>query len=255
MLEFKNVSYGWDERHFLQNNLNLKFEERKIYVILGPNGCGKSTFIQLLQNRNVFYKGEILLNQKNLNTFSVNQIARNLICVGQNNDQCINMKVLDFIVTGFYPYLNIFQSPADKHLNEAMRIMESLKIEEWSSRTIASLSGGEFKQVLLARCLTGSRKIILLDELELALDYANQIKFTRTVRQLQESGKCIILISHNPNLALALKSQVLMFGKDLPYLFGDSEGIVTRENLRKYFNIEVIETCNEEHGLVQFVPQ
>ena len=34
MLEFKNVSYGWDERHFLQNNLNLKFEERKIYVIL-----------------------------------------------------------------------------------------------------------------------------------------------------------------------------------------------------------------------------
>ena len=64
MLEFKNVSYGWDERHFLQNNLNLKFEERKIYVILGPNGCGKSTFIQLLQNRNVFYKGEILLNQK-----------------------------------------------------------------------------------------------------------------------------------------------------------------------------------------------
>jgi ABC-type cobalamin/Fe3+-siderophores transport system ATPase subunit len=63
-----------------------------------------------------------------------------------------------------------------------------------------------------------------------------------------------VLISHNPNIALSLKSSVLLLGQGRPALFGTAESVVTRENLQSYFGINVIETCSSEHNLVQFVP-
>ena len=244
MLEFKNVAYGWSGRNILQTGLELSFAGAQVYVILGPNGCGKSTFFNLLQNRGVFHTGEIILDQKNLRQYSPNELARKMIVVGQSCDQNI----------GFYPYLNVFQAPSREHLKQAQDILSFLEIGQWAKRSVSTLSGGEFKQVLLARCLTGERGIILLDEIDLALDFANQIKLIRIIRKLRDSGKCIVLISHNPNIALSLKSSVLLLGQGRPALFGTAESVVTRENLQSYFGINVIETCSSEHNLVQFVP-
>ena len=254
MLEFKNVAYGWSGRNILQTGLELSFAGAQVYVILGPNGCGKSTFFNLLQNRGVFHTGEIILDQKNLRQYSQNELARKMIVVGQSCDQNISMKVIDFVITGFYPYLNVFQAPSREHLKQAQDILSFLEIGQWAQRSVSTLSGGEFKQVLLARCLTGERGIILLDEIDLALDFANQIKLIRIIRKLRDSGKCIVLISHNPNIALSLKSSVLLLGRGRPVLFGTAESVVTRENLQSYFGINVIETCSSEHNLVQFVP-
>ncbi|MGN1357452.1 MAG: ABC transporter ATP-binding protein [Succinivibrionaceae bacterium] len=246
MLSFSDVSYGWSEKQLLQKNLTFDLKEGSINVLLGTNGCGKSTLFSLLGGERIFHKGDIRCLGRNFADFTIRERATTFGIIGQRPANYGAMNVLSYMQTAWYPFLSIFAHPGAEERRGSLESLEKLGILQWKDRPLQQLSYGEMRLVQLARALVGGRKILLLDEVDSALDFANRIHFSDVIRSLVREGKVVFMITHDPNLALALESQVLLLGKNTPSLFGSSRDVITPENISRFFGVKVIKTrsCN-----------
>ncbi len=255
MLEFNDVSYGWSKDQILQQHLNLQLTEGTITTVLGCNGCGKSSLFSIFAQPRLLLGGSVCVMGHDMRDLSLRELFSKMAIVAQNTSITYPYSVLEYVLTGWYPWLGLMGSPDKSQRLAAVAVLQRLGIDSWQARTINTLSGGEFKLVQLARALIGDRRIILLDEIDSALDFANQMRLIQHLRRLEQSGAVVMLISHNPNLALTLKSQVLLLSSHLPYQFGSAEHIVNPHILSQYFGVNVGQIEDPASGYRQVIPQ
>lgn len=82
-------------------------------------------------------------------------------------------------------------------------------------------------------------KIIILDEPESGLDYKNQMVILNLIKSLAESGVIIVMNTHYPDHALSISNKCLLLNYDKTYKFGPTRQVLTRENLKKSFSVDV----------------
>ncbi len=251
MLSFRNVSYGWNKDNLLQQHLSFDLKKGSITCVLGTNGCGKSSLFALLSGATLFFTGKIECVGSDFASLTSKERATNISVISQSTPERHSLTVLSYVLTGWYPFLGFLSHPSKKEFDLSITNLKKLGIYHWKDRFIEELSGGEFKLVQLARALCGNRPILLFDEVDATLDLANKIKLMKLIKDLALSGTSILMITHDPNLALALHSKVLMLGKHQESLFGDATEIITPNNLSKYFGIKVIKTKDDTEKLIQ----
>ena len=216
-------------------DLNLSIEDGTITVLLGLNGCGKTTFIKLLAGLLKADSGEILYADKNVFGLSMRERSNIFAYVPQKTYSADDYFVRDYLTYGFINSLKFYQTPSNEQLAKVKDIAERLSITHLLSKKMGQISGGERQIVSIASCLLQDTPIILLDEPTSALDLKNQNIVLSLLREITKEGKTIILSSHNPNHALFLESNVVLMNKGTIIQQGTSKDIVKVEVLKEIY--------------------
>ena len=238
LFEVRNVSFSYDGEEIF-NNISFSIDKGDVLCILGPNGTGKTTLIKCLNGLHDIDSGEILINGKNIRKFSFKEISRHIGYIPQSHVPSFPFKVLDVVVMGRAPYLNLTESPKEKDIKIALDALKTLGIEHLKDKEYTNLSGGERQLVFLARILCQQPDILILDEPTSHLDFGNQIKLLEIIDNLASSGLSIIMSSHFPDHAFLSSTKVAILKNKEFIDFGTPEDVVTEDNLRKAYSIDV----------------
>lgn len=239
MLEVKNLSVKIENKLIL-DNISFDLNTNDMFVIIGPNGSGKTTIVKSIMG-DIKYTGNINLNDKNIKKLHVSEIAKHIGVLMQNHNLEFDNTVYDIVSLGRYAYVKgMFGglNNIDKiKIEEAMEITDINKLRNTS---INNISGGELQRVFLALVLAQDPDILILDEPTNHLDIKHQIDIFDILKKWSlKEGKAIIAIMHDLNLVYkyATKSLLIKDGKSMSC--GDIKSSLTRENLKKTYDIDI----------------
>jgi iron complex transport system ATP-binding protein len=238
-LEFKDVVFSYPKGQNVFSGISTKSIDGEVLVILGPNGCGKTTLLKCAAGLLKAQGGEILLDGKDIAAQKRIEIARKIGYISQEQGQGFAYSVMELVVMGRTPYLGIFSSPAEKDFEIAHEAMRSVGILYLSEKRFTELSGGERQLVLIARMLAQQPSILLLDEPTAHLDLKNQTIVMRLVRRLAKTGLSVIMTSHFPNHALTFAGYTAIMHKGAFIAQGRSDEVINEESLKQAYEIDI----------------
>ncbi|MBR6322862.1 MAG: ABC transporter ATP-binding protein [Lachnospiraceae bacterium] len=193
----------------LVSHLNFAVYRGDYLCIVGENGAGKSTLMRTILGLQKPMSGEVHYGD-GLSPEMIGYLPQQT-----EVQRDFPASVREIVLSGFQAQLGrrFFYSRAEK--DEAMKNMELMGILDLKDRSFSDLSGGQKQRVLLARAISASRRMLLLDEPVAGLDpQASQDLYT-LIKHLNKEGTTIVMISHDVVSALAYASHILHVGKEL----------------------------------------
>src|SRR5699024_635966 len=127
MLKVKNLDCGYKDKIILQN-VSFTAKPGEIVCILGPNGAGKSTLIKTIIGLIAPYKGEVLIDDENIQNWSWKKRAKSISYIPQTFSSTFQYKVIDIVLMGRTSYLDFISSPGKEDKKIAIEAMRKLNI-------------------------------------------------------------------------------------------------------------------------------
>ena len=251
-LRVENASCGYDGKAVLEN-VSLSLRQGEIVCILGPNGIGKTTIFRSVLGFLKLIGGQITLDGVPKEKISQKDFSRSVGYVPQGHEPPFPYSVTDVVVMGRAAHLRSFESPGIHEYRIADRVMELLGISYLRDKIYTQVSGGERQMVLIARALAQNPKLLVMDEPTANLDFGNQIHVLECIRGLMGSGLGVLMTTHNPDHAFLCCDRVILLTKDKEVLEGTVDEIVTEENLRRAYGVEVkiTETAGRDGSIIR----
>ena len=218
------------------DNINLEIESGNVLVLLGNNGCGKTTLIKNIAGLLKPQNGSIYVDDINLLDLNIHKRSKYISYVSQKINNLEEIPVLDYLTFGFSNTLKFYEKPKKEQIDKAILYANKLNISHLLNKKIDEISGGERQIVSICCALLQDSKVLILDEPTSALDLNNQNMVLSTLKDIAEKeNKTMILSTHNPNHALYLNSMVAVMkdGKIIEY--GKSSDIITVDKLKSIY--------------------
>lgn len=226
MLEISNYNSA------ILKDISFSLKSKENLIILGENGAGKSTLAKVLTN--LIENNCVYLNGKNIDNYTYEDRAKLINYIPPK------LEIFDEYVS-LREYLELsFVGRVDN--NKIDKIIELLNLKRLEKKACISFSSGEKQLVLLASSILHNAQITIFDELTANLD----ISRLKEVYDIFQSGllQQKIIISHNLDLAYALKYKVLYLKDGKIEFFGEHESFFSEENLKKFYNETIIKMQN-----------
>ena len=231
-------------------DISLHLYQGEHLAILGPNGCGKSTLLKVLTCE--LYPvacPEMRLSIFGRDRWDVTELRRRLGVVSADapSRAALGCTGLEAVLTGFFSsaklWPNLQVSPRMRE--EAWSALEQVDAKPLAMKTLATMSAGQQRRLLIARALVASGgrdtagRMLLLDEPSNALDLSAQRELRQTLRQLAQLGTGILLITHRLEDILPEMDRVLLLKDGRILQDGRKEEVVTEKGLRDLFQTDV----------------
>lgn len=218
LIELENIikeyPIGEDEYYRALDGINLRINEGEFVAIMGPSGSGKSTLMHILGALDIPTKGNYLLKGKNISSYTEDQLAD------------IRNKEIGFVFQSFnlLPRTTVLKNvekpmiyagiSEKERMERAMQALERVGIAEKANNLSNRISGGQIQRVAIARALVMNPSIILADEPTGNLDSKTSHEIISFMKNLNEDGKTIIIITHERDIAAFAKRVIkLVDGK------------------------------------------
>ncbi len=246
-LEVIDGSFSYNKVDILYDNVNLSVSKGEVLSILGTNGSGKTTLLKCIMNLLNFEKGASYINGKNVK--QIPKLFKIISYVPQAKGVNSSLKAVDMVLLGLSPNMGLFEEPKTEDVSLAIEIMKSLGIAHLQHKRCDEISGGELQMILIARAIISKPQILILDEPESNLDFKNQLTILSKIKDLVSRTNIICIINtHYPDHAYKISDKILLINKkEKNTIFGETKNIITEENLKKIFDIDVLVKEFREH--------
>ncbi|HEM3536726.1 TPA: ABC transporter ATP-binding protein [Streptococcus suis] len=218
-----NKSYkNGDQELRVLKDIDLEVEEGEFLAIMGPSGSGKSTLMNIIGLLDRSSSGNYWLEGKEVSQLSEKKLAQ------VRNDQ------IGFVFQQFFllSKLNALQNvelpliyagvPSSKRKELAQQYLEKVELAERMMHLPSELSGGQKQRVAIARALVNTPAIILADEPTGALDTKTGEQIMQLLTELNNEGKTIIMVTHEPEIAAYAKRKIVL-----------RDGVITEDSRRE----------------------
>jgi len=239
-LEIKNLSFRHrsTQREVLKE-ISFYADSGKVTAVLGPNGSGKSTLFKCITGIWKPLQGEVRLGETEILSLSTKEKAKIFAFVPQSHEAPFPYTVLDLVLMGRCPYVNLFSSPSAKDHEIAEKALSTLGILHLSQRPYTKISGGERQLALIARALAQESQVMIMDEPTSHLDFKNQLLVLSTIRSIAQALNKIILITlHDPNCASMVSDQLILLKDGKLLGFGPQEELIKPATLELLYGIK-----------------
>jgi iron complex transport system ATP-binding protein len=219
-----------------------------LFVVLGANGCGKTTLLKTCIGLLPVLEGGVSLGGEAVQAMPPRRRARIAAWVPQIAEAAWSYRSRDIVAQGRYSIRGSF-SPfgADDEL-AIDRALDAMDASAFADRSFSSLSGGEARRVMIARALAQDTPLLVLDEPAAHLDPGRQMELMELLRGLARAGKAVAVSVHDVNAARRFADLALLVGRDGSSAFGPPAEVLTPDLLEDAFDTSFIHGSHEAYG-------
>lgn len=236
MIEAQNVSFSYAKKDILKG-VSLKLDNGKLYALIGPNGCGKTTLINLFARLSSPKDGEIFLNGTNYDSIDRKTFAQKVALLPQGRN-IPNMSVYDFVSCGRFPYLDFTRKLNEKDKEIINSALEETDTKIFADKLLKKLSGGERQRVYIAMLLAQNTDHILLDEPTTHLDISAKFDIMNLLSKIKNDGKCVVTVLHDIEFALKYADEIILMSNGEIISKASAEETVNSDLFKSVIGVE-----------------
>ncbi len=255
ILKASAIHYSYVPGQPVLRDVNLSVPANSIVYLLGHNGCGKTTLLEILSGIRAPLSGSVWLNGVDIHHVPTRIRAQRIGLVPQIHTPVFAYTVRDMVMMGRTPYLPLFGTPGRADQEIVDQAIARVGLMALHDRAYTDLSGGERQLTLIARGLAQQTGVLLLDEPTAHLDPRNQQIVLETVAQLAGRDVTFVISSHNPNSALLYAHQVVVMKAGRVIVSGSPAEVLTEETLSLSYDMPMEVIYNEQRIARAVVPQ
>jgi len=247
LIEFKNVTVMRGPTAAVKD-VSLQIGAGEHIAILGPNGCGKSTFVKVISKEcNPFFDEGSWVRVFGRDDWNVFELRKLLGIVSSDlMERCTRMvSGREIVLSGFFSTIGIwpYQLITNEMVQRADKVLAMLDISHLADRYTDEMSSGEARRVLLGRALVHDPRALVLDEPSTALDLSAQHELRLTLRKLSQSGIGIVMVTHHLSDLIPEIQRVILMDRGRIVADGPTREVLTASRLSSLFgrSLELLE--------------
>ena len=253
-MEAKKVSFSYGEQPFI-TGLDATIKKGCVTTIIGPNGSGKSTLLNLLAKQEKVSEGTITFNDKNINSISQKELAKELAIVFQQHTSPGDITVERLIYYGRVPHKKFWEIENNEDEEIVQWALEVTNLGHLKDRALAELSGGERQRAWIAMALAQKPQVLFLDEPTTYLDVYYQLEVLELARKLNQTlGLTVVMVLHDINQAMQYSDHVIVMKKGKVAYSGKVEEVFTEQMIEEVYGIKAIMRWCEVNTCHYIVP-
>lgn len=241
-LAARGITVGYGDRTVI-DQLDVAIPPGVITTIIGPNGCGKSTLLRTLTRLLKPAGGTVVLDGEDIGRLRTRDVAKKLGLLPQAPVAPEGLTVADLVARGRHPHQSWLRQWSSDDADVVRRALAMTGVADLADRSVDSLSGGQRQRVWISMTLAQGTDLLLLDEPTTYLDLAHAIDVLDLVDDLHESGRTVVMVLHDLNLATRYSDNLVVMRAGSILAQGHPRDVITAELLYEAFGLraEVID--------------
>ncbi len=242
VLELKDLATGYAtraEKKVVTDDINAELYKGELVCLIGPNGAGKSTLMRTISGTQKPLGGEVFLNGTNIYGIPPRQLAKKLSLVLTERVNAGMLSAYEVVALGRYPHTNWSGKLSQRDHEIIEEAIEMAGATELAQRSLSELSDGERQKIMVARAFAQEPEVMILDEVTAFLDLPRRVEIMKLLRNMaNDSGKCILLSTHDMDLALRGADRIWLLPKGEKLQIGSPEDLVLDGSFENAFSSE-----------------
>lgn len=238
------------------HGISLTVRRGEVLALAGPNGSGKSSFVRAAVGLAPVVEGRIAFDGRVLASMSLEERARTVAWMPQEEPPGDNVPIRDYVLYGRYPHSPRFSPVREEDRVVADRVLAELGFSDRSHVGVQELSGGERQRVRLGRVLAQETPLLLLDEPTAHLDMGHQLDILERVRRLAHTeGRAVLAALHDLNLAARYADRVVVLHRGRVVADGLPSAVLSPGLLRDVWGVVADLRTDPRTGLPYLIPR
>ena len=230
ILDVKGLEGGYGKVQIM-NNVDLYVDEGEFVTVIGPNGCGKSTFIKLIFGIATYYKGSVKHKGEEVSGWRTDSLVnRGIAYVPQVDNVFPSLSVKENLEMGG---ISLSLPILEERITRSLEMFEDLKPR--MNDVAASLSGGQRQMLAISRALISDPDFLLLDEPTAALSPLYQKQIIERIDALRTNGITVLIVEQNARLSLARSDRGYIFANGQVVHTDKASEILVDPHINEYF--------------------